>query len=509
MNDFENKNLDAENNKIDNPSVEFNDSVHTDEQPENIIDGISENTNIESDNSIDDTATVDTDNSINDTATVDTDNSIDDTATVNTDNADDNTAAINTDNISDNTINENTNNPEHNKKNKRKKYSYKKSIAVGLAGVLIGGASMGYFLGVGLNTSGRILNGASEIANGTFSFSDTAADENKVNAESLNLVADEKSISATIASVENAVVNISIKSQTVNFFNQVYESEGAGSGIIYKVDGDTVYIVTNNHVIDGASTVTISVTGTEQVSAKLVGKDSTADIAVISVSKKDMEDAGITNISAAKFSDSDATEVGESVIAIGNALGRGKTATLGIISAQNKEINIDGKKFTVIQTDAAINPGNSGGALINTSGEVIGINTAKLSDSSVEGTGYAIPSNTFVSIADQLIANGSVNKAYLGISGVTISDEFRYMYGITVKGVYISKVETGSAAEQAGLQVSDIITGVDGTSITTIEELSQIISSHQANDSIKLSIVRNGVTSMEINATLADANSNF
>ncbi len=450
MNDFENNNLDTEKIENDTQQVEFTESAPADEQTEDIID--------ES-------------------------------------------------NISEETA-ENAVKPKASKK-KNKKYSYGKSIAVGLAGVLICGSSMGYFLGVGLNTSSRIINGASQIAQGNFSFSDTASEQETVAANPVNLVADENSISSTIASVENAVVNISIKSQTVNFFNQVYESEGAGSGIIFKVDGDKVYIVTNNHVIDGASTVTISVTGTEQISAKLVGKDSSADIAVISVSKKDMTDAGIENVTAAKFSNSDSTEVGESVIAIGNALGRGKTATLGIISAQNKDINIDGKDFTVIQTDAAINPGNSGGALVNTEGEVIGVNTAKLSDSAVEGTGYAIPSNTVVDIANQLITNGTVNKAYLGISGMTISDEFRIMYGINFKGVYISSVETGSAAEKAGLQKSDIITGVDGTDISTIEELSKIISSHKANDSIKLSIVRNGSVPMEINATLADANSNF
>lgn len=390
-----------------------------------------------------------------------------------------------------------------------KKYSYKKSIAVGLAGILIGGASMGYFLGIGLNSSNKIINGVSSVAEGNFSFSEAESQSDAVDAKPVNLVADENSISSTIASVQNAVVNISIKSQSVNFFNQVYESEGAGSGIIFKVDGDKVYIVTNNHVVDGASAVTISVTGTEQVSAKLVGKDSTADIAVISVSKKDMENSGIKNVTPAKFSNSDTTEVGESVIAIGNALGRGKTATLGIISAQNKEINIDGKNFTVIQTDAAINPGNSGGALVNTENEVIGINTAKLTSSSVEGTGYAIPSNIVVDIANQLIEKGSVNRAYLGISGMTISDEFRMMYGINARGVYIRNVEQNSSADKAGLQESDIITAVDGTNITSIDELSKVISAHKENDKIKISIIRNGTTPMEINAVLAGANSDF
>ncbi|MGN1317713.1 MAG: S1C family serine protease, partial [Lachnospirales bacterium] len=147
--------------------------------------------------------------------------------------------------------------------------------------------------------------------------------------------------------------------------------------------------------------------------------------------------------------------------------------------------------------------------LINTRGEVIGINTAKLSDSSVEGTGYAIPTSTAKAVIDELISNGSIQKAYLGISGATITDDFRYMYGIDVKGVYISKVEQGSAAEKAGIQRSDIITAVDGTNITTIDELSKIISSHKPNDVIKMSIVRNGTNPMEVQVTLADANSKF
>lgn len=412
---------------------------------------------------------------------------------------------INNDILEDNEV---TIEPIEPKATKKKKYSYKKSIAVGLTGVVLCGASLGFFLGVGLSASDKILKTGSEVASGTFSFNSEAVKEEAVPAQPVNLVADEKSISSTITSVENSVVNISMKTQSVNFFNQVYESEGAGSGIVYKIDGDTVYIVTNNHVVEGASSVTISVTGTEQISAKLVGKDSSTDLAVISVSKKAMEDAGIKNIQAAKFSAENA-EVGESVIAIGNALGRGKTATVGIISAKNKEINIDGKKHNFIQTDAAINPGNSGGALVNTSGEVIGVNTAKMSDSAVEGTGYAIPSATVKETAEQLIKNGSIKKAYLGISGATITDDFRYMYGINVQGVYINNVEQDSAAQKAGIQSSDIITAVDGTSVKSIDELSKIISSHKPNDKIKISLVRNGMTQMEVNVTLADANSNF
>ncbi len=391
-----------------------------------------------------------------------------------------------------------------------KKYSYKKSIAIGLAGVLLCGGSLGYCLGLGLNTSKALT----DAVTGGFSFNDNSEDadgEGNVDASpAVNLAASEDSIVKVIDSVKNSVVNISIKAQSAaDWFGQVYESEGSGSGVIYKVDGDTIYIVTNNHVVEDANSVAISITGNEQVNAKLVGKDATSDLAVISVSKKDLAAAGVNDVTAAKFGSSDNMEVGENVIAIGNALGQGKTSTLGIISAQNKEINIDGKKLTVIQTDAAINPGNSGGALINTAGEVIGINTAKLSSSAIEGIGYAIPMSAAQSIIDTLMQNGTVDKPYLGISGYTIDDSFERIYGIDIPGIFVYSIESGSAAEKAGLQVSDIITAIDGNKVTDVDALSKAISSHKSGDSIQLTIVRDGMKEMTITAVLQNQNEQF
>ena len=391
---------------------------------------------------------------------------------------------------------------------KEPKYSYKKGIALGLAGVILCGGSLGYCLGLGLNTSKAIT----DAFTGGFSFSDStvSSDNNSATVTASNLVASEDSIAKVVASVENSIVNISIRAQSsADWFGQTYESEGSGSGIIYKVDGDIVYIVTNNHVVESANSVTVSITGDEQVSAKLVGKDASSDLAVISVSKADLSAAGVTNITAAKFGNSDDMHVGETVIPIGNALGQGKTATLGIISAQNKEINIDGKKLTVIQTDAAINPGNSGGALVNTAGEVIGINTAKLSSSAVEGIGYAIPISSAQTIIQTLMTNGTVDKPYLGIQGYTIDENFEKIYGINIPGVFISNIETNSAAEKAGLQVSDIITAIDGTAVADIETLSKEISKHKSNDKITLTIIRNGRQEMTITATLQNQNEQF
>ena len=393
------------------------------------------------------------------------------------------------------------------KQTKEPKYSYKKGIALGLAGVILCGGSLGYCLGLGLNTSKAIT----DAITGGFSFSSQASTSEGTSAiAASNLVASEDSIAKVVNGVKNSIVNISIKAQSgTDWFGQTYESEGSGSGIIYKVDGDTVYIITNNHVVESANSVTVSITGDEQINAKLVGKDASSDLAVISVSKADLNKAGVTDVAAAKFGNSDNMQVGENVIAIGNALGQGKTATLGIISAQNKEINIDGKKLTVIQTDAAINPGNSGGALVNTAGEVIGINTAKLSSNAVEGTGFAIPITSAQSIIQTLMTNGTVDKPYLGIQGYTIDENFERIYGVNIPGVFVSKVETDSAAEKAGLQVSDIITAINGTAVADIETLSKEITKHKSGDTINLTIVRNGSQEMTINATLQNQNEQF
>ncbi len=384
--------------------------------------------------------------------------------------------------------------------------AYKRTIALGLAGTIFCGASLGLSLGVGLNISKNLfVNGISN-----FSFAEDTDEDATITASptGLNLNASEDSVATLFENVKDSVVNISITVQTSNFF-QTYESTGSGSGIIYSQDDEKVFIVTNNHVVDGASSVKISITGSEQVNASLVGKDAGSDLAVISVLKSDLQAAGISSVTPATFGNSDNLEVGEFVIAIGNALGQGKTATRGIISAVNKEINIDGKQLTVLQTDAAINPGNSGGALVNTAGEVIGINTAKFSSSSVEGTGFAIPTSVAKSIIDELMENGTVDKPYLGIQVYTIDEQFKRIYNISYNGVFVTNVEQNSSAEQAGLQVSDIITGINGQTITTGDELSSAISKLKSGDKITLSIIRNGYTPMTLTATLANQNEQF
>ncbi len=386
----------------------------------------------------------------------------------------------------------------NNKKKKNKKFVRRAAIAC--ATIAVFGCSVGLGVVMGTKTSENSLNNSADYSDFKFEELPEAAQMS---------ISDNNEIIGIVKNVSNSVVNISIKAQQTDFFNQIYENTGSGSGIIYKEDNEKIYIITNNHVIDGATSVNISITGTEQIAAKLVGKDATSDVAVISVLKSDLAAANITNIKVAEFADSEQVEVGEYVLAIGNALGQGKTVTQGIISAQNKQVNIDGRKLNVLQTDAAINPGNSGGALVNSTGKIIGMNTAKLSGTTVEGTGYALPSSSVKSIAEELITNGTVSKPYLGIIGFTMSNDFISMYNLNTTGVFIKGVEENSAAKAAGLKYSDIITSINGTKISTMEELSAIIGKCKVGDTINIDIIRNGYQPMSVKATLADMNSKF
>ena len=367
-------------------------------------------------------------------------------------------------------------------------------------------ASCFAILGVGIG-SGAVLSKSYVAKKEQASFKFDISDVTEASLKD-NIILTSNSASSIFKEVGDSVVNISTKISG-GFFSADMQDLGSGSGIIYKIDGDKVYILTNNHVIDGASYVTISVTGEEQIEASLVGTDPSSDLAVLMVSKQDMNKAGIEKVNVAKFADSDTVEVGDFVFPIGNALGRGKTMTQGMISAQNKQINIDGKNLTVIQTDAAINPGNSGGALMNTDGEVVGINTAKLSSSAIEGIGYAIPSNIATDIADQIITNGYVERPYFGIMGKTISENTKRIYGLQTDGVLVVEVEEDSNASKAGLKAGDIITSFNGKDIKTVEDLSVAINNCKPNDTVSFEILRDGNKPMTLKVTLAPSNTSF
>lgn len=260
-------------------------------------------------------------------------------------------------------------------------------------------------------------------------------------------------------------------------------SSAVGSGIILSTDG---YIITNNHVIEGKSTVTVILDDGTEYGARIIGADDRTDIAVLKIEAKDLP--------AATFGDSDKLEQGDLAVAIGNPSGLQlqNTLTSGVISAINRDVVIDGQKMTLIQTDASINPGNSGGPLVNAYGQVIGINTVKIGISYYEGLGFAIPMNTVKPIVDELISRGYISgRPSIGISGGMLSEAQAQMYGVPV-GLYVEYVYPGTDAASKGLSRGDIIVEADGEKIQKSGDVQTIRDKHKAGDTIRLTVYRNG-----------------
>ena len=285
---------------------------------------------------------------------------------------------------------------------------------------------------------------------------------------------------------------------------QTSTATASGSGIIISDDG---YILTNNHIVSTTSAesyyevseatkVTVTLFNDEtEYEAKIIGKDEQTDLAVIKIDK--------TGLSKAEFADSDSIKVGEFAMAVGNPLGMQSSITCGVISAVNREVtDSDGKKFTLIQTDAAINSGNSGGALVNSEGKVIGINTLKLSGTGIEGMGFAIPINSTTDITSQLIQYSKVKRPYIGITGMDLDEETANTYHL-VQGIYVKAIEDFSAAEKAGFKIGDVIIEADGKKITTMDELNEIKNSHKIGDEMKAKVNREG-QEKELTITLGE-----
>ncbi|WP_352399161.1 trypsin-like peptidase domain-containing protein [Anaerotignum sp.] len=312
-----------------------------------------------------------------------------------------------------------------------------------------------------------------------------------------------------IKGVKPSVVSISTKvSGTADYFGSFsvpYESNGVGSGVIFFSDDAKIAIATNNHVIDGATSIYVTLEGDVTVPAKVVGTKSESDLAVLTVSWNDLKSAGVKDVSVASFGDSDSLEVGDSVIAIGNAMGMGLSATDGMVSMTEQNINVEGNQLTVLQTSAAINGGNSGGPLVNSAGEVVGINTAKYNSSMAEGMGYAIPSNVIVPIVEELLENGTQPKPYIGIKGTSITSENANLYKLPV-GALIMEVTEGGPAEKAGIMVGDIITSVNGKTVMDMDSLVQIIGETKVGDTVDVHVVRNGETGHDLKLIIADKN---
>lgn len=305
------------------------------------------------------------------------------------------------------------------------------------------------------------------------------------------------SSSSNVASVVNevmpSVVSITSTIQSSNYYGfGTQESEGAGSGFIVAKTKDNLMIATNNHVVSDATSLTVGFADDTTAKATVVGTDSSADLAVISVKIKDIKDSTASKIKVATLGSSDDLKVGEEVVAIGNALGYGQSVTTGVVSAKNREVSLTDGTMNLLQTDAAINPGNSGGVLINMDGQVVGINNAKLEDTSVEGMGYAIPITTAKTILTDLMNASSVSTkdaAFLGVVGRDINQSYSSALGIP-SGIYVSQVVSGSPAEKAGISAGDVITKFEGNNVSTMSGLKEKLALKKANTKVKITFKR-------------------
>lgn len=408
--------------------------------------------------------------------------------------------------------------PENKKKpNHTKKSAWAKKIgAIALSGVLFGGIAGGVFTGVayGSGAVGKYNAAQNTSAQNTSDTGDNTATLQTASAVS-NGTTDSQSldVSDIAEGVMPSIVAISNKSvqEVQSYFSmfgrgtavQEQEVESQGSGIIIGQNEEELLIATNNHVVADADTLSACFIDDQAYEATVKGTDSDNDLAVIAVKLSDISEDTMSKIKVAQIGDSEALKVGQQVVAIGNALGYGQSVTTGIVSAVNRQVGASDSGSTdtedtnssngFIQTDAAINPGNSGGALLNMNGEVVGINSAKLASTEVEGMGYAIPVSTASPIIEDLMNRTTRTKvsedqaSSIGISGQTVDSTISQTYGIP-QGVYIGEVNEGSAAEKAGLQAGTVITKFDGTSVKSIEELKSQLTYYAAGETVELTI---------------------
>ncbi len=336
-------------------------------------------------------------------------------------------------------------------------------------------------------------------------FEEAETNGTQINTQQISLLDYSNTAVGVAQKVLPSIVGISV-TYSVNspFYGNQGTASAKGSGVIISTDG---YILTNNHVVNSsssssfyelgkASKITVKLYNDDnEYEATIIGTDEQTDLAVIKINK--------TDLTAAELGDSDSVQVGEFCMALGNPLGLGSTVTDGIISAINRKVtDEDGNSYTAIQTNAAINSGNSGGALVNSQGQVIGINTLKISGDGVEGVGFAIPINSTKDITDQLIEYNKVKRPYLGIGGIEVDEDTAKANNLTV-GIYVKTLENFSAAEKAGIKVGDVIIKAEGKDVETMDELNEIKNSKEIGDKMTLTIWRDGKT-QDITVTLQE-----
>ena len=403
----------------------------------------------------------------------------------------------------------------------------KKGLTLSLCAVLAGGLAAGSFEGVNklAGWSGATtVEAASNKDETTLTYAksekkdaDTSDSKSDTGKDTGSTAKGNLDVSEIASEALPSIVSITTKSvqEVQNYFGmygmygyapqqQEQEVEGSGSGIIVGKNDDELLIATNYHVVEGADTLSVAFTDGNAVEASVKGFDEERDLAVVSVSLDDVEDDTMDAISIANIGSSDDLKVGEQVVAIGNALGYGQSVTTGIVSAKNRRMDSDNNTVTdgsddssdgvnLIQTDAAINPGNSGGALLNMEGEVVGINSAKLASTEVEGMGYAIAISDVTDILQNLMNETSRDKlddsehGVLGIEGSSVSSEAVQMYGIPA-GVFVKKVTEGGAADKAGLKANSVITEFNGKTVSSINQLIEYLSYYEPDEEVELTV---------------------
>ena len=396
--------------------------------------------------------------------------------------------------------------PQKDPKTSKPKKGYMKKVALVVGAAVLFGAVGGVTMQGTSYLTGKLLGKNTKSTVGTTKTVSNA----KLTTSTSTVTSDVSDIVENTLPSIVSITNMSVQ-EVQNFFGGIsqQESESAGSGIIISQNDSELLVVTNNHVVEGSDTLTVTFNDGNSVEAQIKGTDSARDLAVVAVPLDKISDDTMNAIKVATLGDSDSLKVGEPAIAIGNALGYGQSVTTGIVSATGR--TIDGFDGEYIQTDAAINPGNSGGALLNANGEVIGINSAKINSSAVEGMGFAIPISDASDVIQNLMNKGTRSKVsdeergYLGIKGYDVSEEGAQMYNMPT-GVYVKEVMSGGGAEKAGLTKGSIITGFEGSSISGMSSLQEQLQYYKAGEEVTLTVQipdKNGeYTEKDIKVTL-------
>ena len=396
--------------------------------------------------------------------------------------------------------------PQKDPKTSKPKKGYMKKVALVVGAAVLFGAVGGVTMQGTSYLTGKLLGKNTKSTVGTTKTVSNA----KLTTSTSTVTSDVSDIVENTLPSIVSITNMSVQ-EVQNFFGGIsqQESESAGSGIIISQNDSELLVVTNNHVVEGSDTLTVTFNDGNSVEAQIKGTDSARDLAVVAVPLDKISDDTMNAIKVATLGDSDSLKVGEPAIAIGNALGYGQSVTTGIVSATGR--TIDGFDGEYIQTDAAINPGNSGGALLNANGEVIGINSAKINSSAVEGMGFATPISDASDVIQNLMNKETRSKVsdeergYLGIKGYDVSEEGAQMYNMPT-GVYVKEVMSGGGSEKAGLTKGSIITGFEGSSISGMSSLQEQLQYYKAGEEVTLTVQipdKNGeYTEKDIKVTL-------